>query len=110
MIPVTYRHNVNLRPSRSTASGLKLGASLSFRFIGFVLLALLALLYIAQSSQGATKRVELQSLHTQTDELVNQQDQLRLEALRLQSLDAISQSASTLGLESVSGVEHLTKK
>ncbi len=102
MIPVSYNQRLlGYKPSKRLGN---LGFITS-RLAGFVLLASLALLYIAQSSQGAAKRIEVQSLRTQAENLVTQEDQLRLEALRLQSLDTISQAIDPLGLQAVTDVE-----
>ncbi len=65
------------------------------------------MLYIAQSSQGATKRIEVQSLKATADEMLIQQDQLELEAKRLQSVDTLSQSVEQLQLEPATGAEYL---
>jgi cell division protein FtsL len=83
---------------------MKMG-SVSGRFIAIVVLALLALLYIAQASQGATKRVTAQDLSAKVDDLTQEQNQLQFEALRLQSFDTIAKDAPTLGLQPVTSVE-----
>lgn len=105
MVPVTYATQFQSRSRRS--SGLVRIGFLSARMIGMLLLALFALLYIAQSSQGATKRIAVQQYRSQADELNYEEDQLRIEANRLQSLDTITQAAPTLGLEPVTDVEHI---
>jgi hypothetical protein len=106
MIPVNYAHAGNRQKQKSSRSMFRLGVA-SLRLVGFAILAVLALLYIAQSSQGATKRIEVQSLRSTADELVHEQDQLQLEALRLQSLDTISQSVTDLQLEPATNSEFL---
>lgn len=103
MVPVSYTSHIPTRSRRSTA--LKMGA-FSGRFIALVALALLAMLYIAQASQGATKRVTAQELSTKVEDLTQEQNQLEFEALRLQSFDTIAKDAPTLGLEPVTNVEH----
>ena len=103
MIPVTYATHI---PSRSRKSGRssRVGTA-SVRFVGFMLLAILGLLYIAQTSQGATKRVEVNELRNQSDALVQEQKYFELEATRLQSLDTIDQAVGALQLEPVQSVE-----
>ncbi|HEY1074504.1 MAG TPA: hypothetical protein VGE59_02275 [Patescibacteria group bacterium] len=108
MIPVTYgATTVNSRINRPGRAAARIGF-FSVRMIGFLMLAILALLYIAQSSQATTKRLDVQSTRQQADLLTTEEDQLRLEAKRLQSLDTISQSATTLQLEPVQSVEFLS--
>lgn len=91
----------SIRPSLTKA-----GAG-SSRYVGFIILALLALLYIAQASQAATKKVEVQNLRQKADSLANDVDQLKLESDRAQTLDMISTQASSLGLVPVDSVEYL---
>jgi cell division protein FtsL len=74
--------------------------------IGFLFLAVMALIYIAQSTEGATKQVESQSLRTKTEELKIEEEQLKLEAERLRASEIISKSAQELGLEPASKVEY----
>jgi hypothetical protein len=75
--------------------------------IGFLFLAIMALIYIAQSTEGATKQVESQSLRTRTEELKREEEQLKLEADRLRaSAEIITKSAQDLGLEPTTSVEH----
>jgi hypothetical protein len=108
MIPVTYATHISTR-SKKPNRGSRFGVA-SIRFIGFMILAIFGLLYIAQTSQGATKRVEVHQLRNQADVLSQEQEQLQLEALRLQSLDTIDQAAASLGLENVTSVEELNKR
>ncbi len=109
MFPVTYSSSTfSSRTSRTSGKFAKAGF-VSARFVGLLILAVLALLYIAQSSQGATKRIEVQSLRTKADELVTDEGQLKLEVQRLQSLDSVSQAAGQLNLEPVNEVEYLKK-
>lgn len=105
MVPLTYAGSFQ-SPSKRTKPFVRFGLA-STRMVGFIILAILALLYIAQSSQGATKRIEVQSLRANAEELSVENEQLRLEALRLQSLDTISQSSDALQLEPVRDVEQL---
>lgn len=108
MIPVTYgSRSVNSRINRPGRAVATVGF-FSVRMIGFLMLAILALLYIAQSSQATTKRLEVQSTRQQADLFATEEDQLRLEAKRLQSLDTISQAASGLGLEPVLSTEFIS--
>lgn len=108
MVPVAYHQSLSSRGQHSSRSLVTLGF-FSIRMIGFLVLAILALMYVAQSSQGATKRIQVQSLRAQADTLVTEEDQLRLEAKRLQSLDTISQSVDQMQLEPVQSVEFLSQ-
>lgn len=106
MIPATYPNHFQSR----TRSGNRLfrAGMFSSRMISIVLLALLALLYIAQSTQGATNEVKYQRLRSQADATAQQNDQLELDAERLQSLSNLDKSAPALGLEPATVETYLT--
>jgi hypothetical protein len=107
MIPVTYGQNMGGRPKNKSKSIIRAGF-LSTRMIGFLFLAIMALLYIAQSTQGMTKQAESQSLRTKTEELKVEEEQLKLEAERLQSSDTLFRSAvEQLGMEETKEVDFL---
>lgn len=72
---------------------------LSLRFITLIMFAALALLYLAQSTQSATKTYTTQELKIQKDELFKEKERLDIEATRLKSLQQIQNDVSRLGLE-----------
>lgn len=88
-------------------SAVSVAATAPARWIGFAILAILALLYIAQASEAATKTVQVQTLRQQADSLQNDVDQLKLEQDRAKTLDMIASQASPLALEPIDGVEYL---
>lgn len=73
---------------------------LSLRFMTLVMLAAVALFYLAQSTQSATKTYKVQELRQEKDSLTKEQDRLQIEATRLKSLQQIQESADKLGLQS----------
>lgn len=80
----------------------------SGRLLSIVFLALVALLYIAQSTQGSTKQLDVQQFQSQADQLASQQGQLQLEATRLQSLKVVGADTASMNLEPVTNVEYLS--
>lgn len=106
MVPVSYATHFQAKPRSTSRKIVRLGG-LSLRVVGFIILALLALLYIAQSSRATTARVENQSQATEIDQLRYEQQQLQLDAERIKSLDTMNQFAPQSGLEPVTEVEHL---
>lgn len=109
MVPAAYSTTIGPRSIRK-GGGIVRDGFLSSRMIGFILLALLALLYIAQSSQGATKEIKVQSLRSQIETIEQDNKQLELEAARAQALSTVEKSVPDAGLESVQSVEYLTPK
>lgn len=64
---------------------------LSLRFITVIIIAVLCILYLAQSTRGATKNYALQELQQKQAEVQKENDRLKIEATRLQALSAIDQ-------------------
>lgn len=62
---------------------------LSLRFITIIIIAALCILYLAQSTQGATKNYELRELEYRQAELEKENERLGVEATRLQALQVI---------------------
>jgi cell division protein FtsL len=108
MIPVSYVNHMSTQSQRPSRKLVRLSL-VSSRLIGFLILAILALFYIAQSTGATTKRVEVQSLRSQADTMETEQADLELNITRMKALDTITQSAGQLGLEPVTSVEHLSQ-
>ncbi len=108
MIPATYPNHFQ---SRSRSTNRLVGAGIfSSRMISIILLALLALLYIAQSTQGATNEVKYQRLRSQAETTAQENEQLQLDAERLQALSNLDKSVPSLGLEPAGVESYLTPK
>ena len=79
---------------RTLARSIQFGTvSLKFVFIG--LLAAVALLYLAQSTQGATRSNEFRILEEKKKGLENDRDRLEIEATRMKTLESIQKDFST---------------
>jgi putative Mn2+ efflux pump MntP len=72
---------------------------MSSKIIGFVLLALLGLFYLAQSTQSATRNYTIQNLEDKKKELETAKDEMTVEAMRLKSLNSIQEKSKELNLE-----------
>lgn len=87
----------------------------SVRFVMIGLLAAVALLYLAQSTQGAARSYQIQALEKERQKLDHERDRLEIEAIRLQSLPEIekafpttpSPEDGTVSWEAVHQVEYL---
>ncbi len=98
LIPETkYLHTGERK--RTIIQTLSLGPVMS-KVIGITLLSLLALFYLAQSTQSATRNYTIQNLEDQKKELQAAKDDLTVEAMRLKSLQTIQNSAEEMKLES----------
>lgn len=67
----------------------------SLRFMMIGILAAVALLYMAQSTQSAARTYQLHSLEQQQKDLQDQNDRLQVESVRLQSLQSLQKDFST---------------
>lgn len=106
MIPVAYQGRMPVKSRSATRSLFRFGV-FSVRMITLVIVALLGLLYIAQSSQGASKRLKVQELNGIVEDYSDAERQLQLDAQRAQTMDTFSNQAAALGLEPVDSVEYL---
>lgn len=59
---------------------------LTLRFITVIIIAALCILYLAQSTQGATQNYELRELEQTKQEIEKENERLEVEAVRLQAL------------------------
>lgn len=87
---------------------IKIGP-LSIQFVVIIILAALALLYLAQSTQGATKNYQIRELEDQKTKLNSEIDRLDIESVRLKSLNEIKNKAEELKLESAKQSLNLPK-
>ncbi len=79
---------------RTLENPLRFGqVSLKFMLVG--ILAAVALLYMAQSTQSAARTYELHNLEKTQKELLNQRDRLEVESIRLRSLESVQKDFST---------------
>lgn len=77
---------------------IKIGP-LSIQFVIIIVLAAMALLYLAQSTQSATKNYKLQELREEKTSFESEKERLEVEAARLKSINEIEKNADSLGLE-----------
>lgn len=83
---------------RSFARSASIGPT-SMRVVSIVLFALLALFYLAQSTQGATRNYAIQDLESKKKDIEAAKEDLSVQALRLKSLQEVQNKAKELGLE-----------
>lgn len=77
---------------------IKIGP-LSLQFITIIFLAILALFYLAQSTQSATTNYKARELEDQRDRLEKEAKRLEIEVIRLKSLNEIKNGVQSLNLE-----------
>lgn len=73
---------------------------MSLKFITVALIAVGALFYLAQSTQGSAQKYKITQLTDSKNQLISQSKDLEIEAVRLKSLNEIKNTAEGQGLVS----------
>lgn len=102
--------------SRSTESGRKKRTiSRSFligpnaiKFISMTIVAILAVVYLSQSTAGASQSVKIREIESSKDSLTLERERLEVEQTRLRALKEIDSHAQPQTMEPVTGVNHLS--
>jgi hypothetical protein len=94
---------------RTIKKDFKVGP-VSVKFITMTLLALAALFYLAQSSQGSAQKYQVMQLSQTRLELESKTKDLEVEAARLKSLDEIKKSTQGSELVPMDGSSFFTTK
>lgn len=85
---------------RTIGTDFKIGP-ITLRFVTIALLAVAALFYLAQSTQGSTFKFKIMELEDQKSKIETDVKQLEVESARLKSLNEIKNSAQNLNLEPI---------
>jgi len=85
---------------RTISQEFKLGP-LSMKFATIALIAIAALFYLAQSTQGAAQKYQIMQLTETKKELETKSKELEVEAARLKSLNEIKKSTQNNDFEPV---------
>lgn len=97
------RHNrVYRRQVYKTGTLFSIGPTTA-RYLILILLAIFSLLFLIEAAQGSDGLIELRGLDKKKSELNKELTTLQVNASRLQSLPALSQSANQQGLVPVEG-------
>jgi exosome complex RNA-binding protein Rrp42 (RNase PH superfamily) len=103
--------------SRDTSIGIKKRAikkeltigSTTIKFVSIAIFAVLALVYLTQSTAGANRSLEVRDLTNKTSDLQLRKEQLEVEKARLNSLNQIDASIEKPSLTPVTAVDHLNE-
>ena len=101
--------------SNTTAIGVKkktIGREIvigpnAIKFIAIFIFAVLAIVYLSQSTAGANRSVKIRDLNSQKDQLELEKEQLESEQTRLRSLKEIDNGVEKQVMEPVSAVDHV---
>ncbi len=80
----------------------------AIKFITIVIIALLTIVYLVQSTRGATQQLKLTGIEEHKKELQNERSEIELETIRLKSLQNLKDKTNTFKLEPVTETENMT--
>lgn len=90
---------------KTVTKGFVVGPN-AIRFITLAILAILGVVYLSQSTAGASRSVRIRDLETNKSNLELQKEQLEMEQTRLQSLNQIDSGIAKQPMDSVTTVAH----
>lgn len=109
MLLKTKNSKENFR--KRTINGQVSIGPLTLRFITIIIVALLCILYLAQSTQGAMQNYQLRELEQTKKDLQKENERLDIEATRLQALKNIDiekdKKTEEKEFETISDIEYL---
>jgi len=79
----------------------------AIKFITVAIFAILAMVYLAQSTAGANRSVKVRDLEERSGQLKLEQERLEVEQTRLKSLKEIDSGTEKNIMEPVTSVQHL---
>lgn len=77
------------------------------KFVTVMICAVLAIVYLTQSTAGANRGIKIRDLETRSGQLNLEKERLETEQARLNSLHTIESGVDTNSLEPVTSVDHL---
>ena len=105
LITKTNNQDFGVR-KRTIGREIKVGP-LSLQFITVIILAALALLYLAQSTQSASKNYKVRELENRKVMLEQENERLEVESIRLKSLNEIKSKTEEMQLEDANKINYL---
>ncbi len=92
---------------RTVSRSLTIGPN-AIKFITMTIIAVLAVVYLSQSTAGASQGVQVRELESTKDSLTLEQERLQAEQTRLRALKEIDNNTEKQVMEPVAGVAHLS--
>jgi hypothetical protein len=105
---ITKSNNFNAGARKRTVGKEVKFGPLSMQFISIILFATLAVLYLAQSTQSATKSYKMRELEDKKIQLQDDKDRLEIESTRLKSLNEINDKTKDAQLENSNKINYLS--
>lgn len=94
------------RKKKTFARAITIGPN-AIRFITIIIVAVLAVVYLSQSTAGAGRSIRIQNIQTQKNDLELEKERLEAEQTRLKALKEIDNSIEKPALQPISQVDHI---
>ena len=79
----------------------------AIKFVTLAIFAILALVYLTQSTEGANRSIRVRDISDKKAELELKEERFEVEKVRLRSLQQIDQNIQKPAMEPISKVEHV---
>jgi len=104
---LTSSNSVALGKKKKTIrSGLVIGPNV-IKFITLAIVAILAVVYLSQSTAGAGRSVKIRDIQSEKSDLMLERERLETEQTRLKALKEIDGGVEKQVMEPVSSVNHI---
>jgi hypothetical protein len=104
---VTRGNTIELGRKKKTISrSIAIGPN-AVKFIALTIIAILAVVYLSQSTAGAGRSVKLRDLESAKDDLTLEKERLESEQTRLKALKEIDNGVEKQVMEQVTNVNHI---
>ncbi|OQA04730.1 MAG: hypothetical protein BWY68_00155 [bacterium ADurb.Bin400] len=98
--------NVTQKRNKTVSRDVVIGPT-AIKFVAIVICAVLALVYLTQSTAGANRSIKVRGLETKRGQLLLEKERLEVEQTRLKSLKEIDGGVEKNVMEPMSSVEHI---
>jgi len=104
---LTSSNSVELgRKKKTISSGLMIGPNV-IKLVTLAIIAVLAVVYLSQSTSGAGRSVKIRDIENEKGELMLEKERLETEQTRLKALKEIDNGIEKQVMEPVSSVKHM---
>lgn len=103
---ITNRNTAKLGQRKKTVKREIVVGVNAIRFIALTIVAVLAVVYLSQSTAGASRSVKIRDFESQKNDLTLEKERLESEQTRLKSLREIDNNLDKTNLEQVTNIEH----
>lgn len=104
ILTITNSRNINRGVRKSTVKKELVIGPTTIKFLTIGIFAVLALVYLAQSTAGANRSMEVQQYTDKKSQLVTEKERLEVEKYRLESLGEIDAGVDKSQMEPVTQV------